>query len=202
MADINVLKTNLERNGFVVNLFGTPEDAAKYLNEKIDGTTVSFGGSKTLDQMGLFESLGAHNDVIWHWYPKEGTTANETRMAAQDTKIYLSSVNAIAETGEMVNIDGAFNRLASVFYGHEKVYLVISKNKITEDYDSAVWRARNIASPMNCQRYGVATPCVKDGRCHDCNSPERLCRGMSVIWKHPMVGEIEIILIDQDDMGF
>ena len=202
MADILKTKETLEKNGFKVNLFETPEEAAKYLNEQIDGTTVSFGGSKTLDEMGLFESLGSHNDVLWHWYPKEGTTQNETRMAAQNTKIYLSSVNAIAETGEMVNIDGAFNRLASVFYGHEKVYLVISKNKITDDYDSAVWRARNIASPMNCKRYGVKTPCVKDGRCHDCNSPERLCRGMSVIWKHPMVGEIEIVLIDKDDMGF
>ena len=201
MGDINVLKMNLEKNGFVVNLFDTPEDASSFLNKQIDGTTVSFGGSKTLDEMGLFDSLGQHNDILWHWYPKEGMTQNEVRLAAQNTKVYLSSVNAIAETGEMVNIDGAFNRLASVFYGHEKVYLVISKNKITEDYDSAVWRARNIASPMNCKRYGVKTPCVKDGRCHDCNSPERLCRGMSVIWKHPMVGDIEIVLIKKE-MGF
>ena len=201
MGDINVLKMNLEKNGFVVNLFDTPEDASSFLNKQIDGTTVSFGGSKTLDEMGLFDSLGQHNDILWHWYPKEGMTQNEVRLAAQNTKVYLSSVNAIAETGEMVNIDGAFNRLASVFYGHEKVYLVISKNKITEDYDSAVWRARNIASPMNCKRYGVKTPCVKDGRCHDCNSPERLCRGMSVIWKHPMVGDIEIVLI-RKEMGF
>lgn len=202
MGDINKLKANLEANGFVVNLFETPSEAADFLNEHIDSTTVSFGGSKTLDQMGLFDSLSAHNDVIWHWYPKEGSTANETRMAAKDTKVYLSSVNAVAETGEMVNIDGAFNRLASVFYGHEKVYLVISKNKITEDYDSAVWRARNIASPMNCKRYGVKTPCVVDGKCHDCKSPERLCRGMSVIWKAPMAGDIEIVLINQEDMGF
>ena len=201
MGDINVLKMNLEKNGFVVNLFDTPEDASSFLNKQIDGTTVSFGGSKTLDEMGLFDSLGQDNDILWHWYPKEGMTQNEVRLAAQNTKVYLSSVNAIAETGEMVNIDGAFNRLASVFYGHEKVYLVISKNKITEDYDSAVWRARNIASPMNCKRYGVKTPCVKDGRCHDCNSPERLCRGMSVIWKHPMVGDIEIVLI-RKEMGF
>ena len=202
MVDINVLKTNLEKNGFTVNLFPSAEDASTYLNEQIDGRTVSFGGSKTLDDMGLFESLGSHNDVLWHWYPNEGSSPNETRSAAKDTEIYLSSVNAIAETGEMVNIDGAFNRLASVFYGHEKVYLVISKNKITEDYDSAVWRARNIASPMNCKRFGVKTPCVVDGKCHDCKSPERLCRGMSVIWRHPMVGEIEIVLIDKDDMGF
>lgn len=202
MGDINKLKTNLEKNGFKATIFETAPEAAEYLNSQIDTTTVSFGGSKTLDQMGLFDMLGSHNDILWHWYPKEGMTQNDVRMAAQDTKVYLSSVNAVAETGELVNIDGAFNRLASVFYGHDKVYLVISKNKITEDYDSAVWRARNIASPLNCQRYGVKTPCVKDGRCHDCNSPERLCRGMSVIWKHPMVGEIEIVLINQDDMGF
>lgn len=201
MGNISILKDNLEKNGFVVNLFETKEDAAEFLNKAIDGTTVSFGGSKTLDQMGLFDKLGKHNEILWHWYPQEGSTANETRWAAKDTEIYLSSVNAVAETGEMVNIDGAFNRLASVFYGHKKVYLVISANKITEDYDSAVWRARNIASPLNCKRYNVNTPCVKDGKCHDCNSPERLCRGMSVIWKAPMFGDIEIVLINEE-MGF
>lgn len=201
MGDINKLKSNLEQNGFKVNLFETAPEAASYLDGAIDQTTVSFGGSKTLDQMGLFDMLKAHNKVIWHWYPEEGKAQNDVRREAQDTSVYLSSVNAVAETGELVNIDGAFNRLASVFYGHDKVYLVISKNKITEDYDSAVWRARNIASPLNCKRYNVNTPCVKDGRCHDCNSPQRLCRGMSVIWKHPMIGEIEIILINED-MGY
>ena len=202
MGDVRKLEENLKKNGFVVKVFDKAEEAAVYLNQEIDGTTVSFGGSKTLDQMGLYDSLSSHNEVLWHWYPAEGKTANEVRKEARESKIYLSSVNAVAETGEMVNIDGAFNRLASVFYGHDKVYLVISKNKITEDYDSAVWRARNIASPLNCKRYNVKTPCIVDGKCHDCNSPERLCRGMSVIWKHPMVGEIEIVLLDQDDMGF
>ncbi len=201
MGDVKKLVENLEKNGFNVHEFATGEEASKYLNEVIDGTTVGFGGSKTLDTLGLKDSLGQHNEVVWHWYPEEGLSQNETRKAARDTKIYLSSVNAIAETGEMINIDGAFNRLASVFYGHDKVYLVIGTNKITEDYDSAVWRARNIASPMNCKRYGTKTPCVVDGKCHDCNSPERLCRGMSVIWKAPMVGEIEIVLINQD-LGF
>ena len=201
MADINVLKKNLEKSGFKVNLFETKEEAADFLNESIDGKTVSFGGSKTLDQMGVFESLGKHNDILWHWYPREGSTSDETRRAAQDTEVYLSSVNAVSEAGELVNIDGAFNRLASVFYGHDKVYLVISANKITADYDSALWRARNIASPLNCKRYNVATPCVKDGRCHDCDSPQRLCRGLSVIWRHPMAGEIEIVLINEE-LGF
>ena len=202
MASILKLKENLEKNGFKVNLFDTSKDAAEYLDSQIDSTTVAFGGSKTLDQMGLFDKLGAHNEILWHWYPKEGTTVEETRQAAQNSKVYLSSVNGVAETGEMVNIDGAFNRLASVFYGHEKVYLVISANKITDDYDSAVWRARNIASPQNCKRYNVNTPCVVDGKCHDCNSPQRLCRGMSVIWKHPMQGDIEIILINEEELGF
>ena len=199
--NVSNLIANLEKNGFKVNYYENPEDAVNYLNEVIDGTTVGFGGSRTLDTLGLKESLGKHNEVIWHWYPREGETSETERKTAKDTKVYLSSVNAIAETGEMVNIDGAFNRLASVFYGHDKVYLVIGTNKITEDYDSAVWRARNIASPMNCKRFNAKTPCVVDGKCHDCKSPERLCRGMSVIWRHPMAGEIEIVLIDQE-LGF
>ncbi len=202
MGDVKKLIQNLEKNGFKnVQEYKTAGEAADYLNKAIDGKVVGFGGSKTLDNMGLKESLGSHNEVIWHWYPREGETTETERKSARNADIYLSSVNAIAETGEIINIDGAFNRLASVFYGHEKVYLVIGTNKITEDYDSAVWRARNVASPQNCQRYGLSTPCTVDGKCHDCNSPQRLCRGMSVIWKAPMAGEIEIVLIDEE-LGF
>lgn len=88
--------------------------------------------------------------------------------------------------------------MASIFYGHRKVYLVVGANKIAKDYDSALWRARNIAAPQNAGRCSVKTPCaVKADRCYDCKSPERICRGLSVLWSKPMTGEFEVILIDE-----
>ena len=189
----DTVKKNLEARGFSVRTFATAAEAAAYLNEAIDGKTVGFGGSVTLQDMGLYELLGSHNEVHWHW-----VNGPEERKAAMGTQVYLSSANGLAETGEIINIDGNCNRVASIFYGHEKVYLVAGENKIAKDYDSALWRARNIASPLNARRFGLKTPCaVGELRCYDCKSPERICRGLSVLWSKPMTGEFEIILIGE-----
>jgi hypothetical protein len=82
------------------------------------------------------------------------------------------------------------------------VYFVIGENKIAKDYDSALYRARNIAAPLNARRLGVKTPCaVKADRCYNCNSPERICRGLSALWCKPMTGEFEVILV-HEDLGY
>ena len=190
----DTVKQNLETRGFSVRTFATAAEAAAYLNEAIDGKTVGFGGSVTLKDMGLYELLGSHNEVHWHW-----VNGPEERKAAMRTQVYLSSANGLAETGEIINIDGGGNRVASTLYGHEKVYLVIGRNKLAPTYDEALWRARNIASPKNAQRLGRKTPCaVKGDRCYDCKSPERICRGLVVLWG-PMMGmETEVILVDED----
>ena len=156
----------------------------------------------TLEKMGLFESLSTHNQVFWHHRIPEGKTSKEVRLEANAASIYITSVNGIAESGEIVNIDANCNRVASIFYGHEKGYFVIGENKIEKDYDSALYRARNIAAPLNAQRLGVKTPCaIKADKCYDCKIPERICRGLSVLWEKPMTGEFEIILI-HENLGY
>ena len=190
----DTVKKNLEARGFSVRTFATAAEAAAYLNEAIDGKTVGFGGSVTLQDMGLYELLGSHNEVHWHW-----VNGPEERKAAMGTQVYLSSANGLAETGEIINIDGSGNRVASTLYGHEKVYLVIGRNKLAPTYDEALWRARNIASPKNAQRLGRKTPCaVKGDRCYCCKSPERICRGLVVLWGAMMGMETEVILVDED----
>lgn len=198
MADLVKAKENLEACGYAVRLFPDKESAAEYLNEAIDGTSVGFGGSVTLDQMGLFPSLGRHNTVFWHWKQNPA----DARASAANAAVYLSSVNALAETGEIVNIDGAGNRVASTLYGHQKVYLVISRNKLAKDYEGALWRARNVAAPKNAQRLNRKTPCaVKGDRCYDCKSPDRICRGLAVLWEAVTSMEMEVVLIDEE-LGF
>ena len=190
----DTVKKNLEARGFSVRTFATAAEAAAYLNEAIDGKTVGFGGSVTLQDMGLYELLGSHNEVHWHW-----VNGPEERKAAMGTQVYLSSANGLAETGEIINIDGSGNRVASTLYGHEKVYLVIGRNKLAPTYDEALWRARNIAAPKNAQRLGRKTPCaVKGDRCYDCKSPDRICRGLVVLWGAMMGMETEVILVDED----
>ena len=113
--------------------------------------------------------------------------------------VYLTSVNGLAETGELVNIDGAGNRAAATLFGHEKVYFVIGQNKLAPAYDGAVWRARNVAAPQRARQLGKKTPCaVKCDRCYDCKSPERICRGLVTLWG-PMLGmEAEVLLVEED----
>lgn len=189
------VKENLEARGFTVSVFASGAEAAAYLNGAIDQKSVGFGGSMTLEQLGLYETLGRHNTVVWHWKQ----AAAEARREAAGTAVYLSSANGLAKTGEIINIDGAGNRVASTLFGHEKVYFVIGRNKLAPTYDEALWRARNIAAPKNARRLGRKTPCaVKGDRCYDCKSPERICRGLVTLWA-PMTGvETEVILVDED----
>ncbi|MBR5128481.1 MAG: lactate utilization protein [Firmicutes bacterium] len=196
------VKANLKNRGYEVNVFDTAMEAAAYLDLQIDGQKVGFGGSVTLKEMGLYEKLSRHNEVIWHNRIAKGVSDKEIRMEARTANIYVSSVNGLAETGEIINIDGTGNRVASIFYGHEKVYLVIGKNKLAKDYEDALWRARNIASPLNAKRLGAKTPCaVNADRCYDCNSPQRICRGLLVLWEKPISTDIEIILV-KEDLGY
>jgi len=194
MTDFTAVKQNLEGRGYRVSVFSTAAEAAAYLNGAIDGTTVGFGGSGTLKDMGLFELLEAHNTVTWHWVQE----AAAARRAAMDTEVYLCSANALAETGEIVNIDGAGNRVASTLFGHRKIYFVVGFNKLCPTYDDAVFRARNVAAPLRARQLGAKTPCaIHADHCYDCKSPGRICRGMVTHWG-PMMGmEAEVVLVDE-----
>lgn len=192
MIDYEKLTQTLEKLGYQVSHFSTAKEAANYLDSQIDQTSVAFGGSITLKAMDLYPLLAKHNQVIWHW---EGGS----QMDAINTQVYITSVNGLAETGELINIDGTGNRVASTLYGHNRIYFVVGSNKIAPDYDAALWRARNIASPKNAQRLGINTPCAAKGdRCYNCQSPDRICRALVVLWEKPKGTEkMEIVLVDE-----
>ena len=197
--DFTKVKSALEARGFKVSAFPTAAEAARYLNGQIDGVSVSFGGSVTLEQMGLFESLGQHNEVLSHWHVPAGKDPAEIRAKAMTTEVYLTSANGLAETGEIVNSDGTGNRVSGMLFGHKKVYFVVGRNKLAPDYDGALWRARNIAAPKNAQRLGTRTPCAARGdRCYDCKSPQRICRGLVVLWEAMKGCETEVVLVDEE----
>ena len=192
------LKKRLEENGYTVSVFDTGAEAADYLDREIDGKTVGIGGSMTIKEIGLSERLAAHNTLCSHWHT-EGDPAEAIRQA-MTTEVYLLSANAIAEnTGEILNIDGTGNRVASSLFGHKKVYFVAGKNKISPDYESALLRLRNVVAPKNAQRLNRNTPCaVRADRCYDCNSPERICNALVVFYKKIRSMDAEVILINED----
>lgn len=194
--DCSKLLDNFNNHGFSAKYFETAAAASAYLADALKGETVGFGGSVTLKDMGLYDLLAKENTVCWHW-----KTPDDRERHAEFTA-YVTSANAVAETGELVNIDGTGNRVASTLYGPKKLYFVCGVNKITPDLTTAIDRARNVAAPANTKRLGCKTPCAVTGKCHDCNSPERICRGM-VIHMRPMGGfeRTEVIIVGEN-LGF
>lgn len=193
------IKEALLQKGYIVRMFDTKEDAAEYINNQIDGKTVGLGGSVTIHQMNLYPLLAEHNRVYWHDEKPSDMTVPETRKAASRAEIYISSVNGISEKGEFVNIDHTGNRVAAISYGPEKVFLLVGANKVAQTLEAAIYRVRNIAGPLNAQRLKRNTPCaVKADRCYDCQSPERICRNLSILLEKPAGAEYEVILINEE----
>lgn len=179
-----------EQNGFTCTFCATAAQAADYLVSQCTGKSVGFGGSMTLDALGVYEQLKPVADVHWHWKGDTDLTAGE---------VYLTSANAVSAMGETVNIDGACNRVASSLFGFETCYVVVGINKLTPDLPSAMHRARTIAAPRNAKRLNMRTPCAVDGKCHDCRSPERICRAMAILMAPPMrMKHYEIVLVGEE----
>lgn len=199
MANIEKTMKSLNSRGFDASHFTTGKEAVDYVASQLKGETIGFGGSKTVETLGLFERLRENNSVYWHWKQE----MDEARKNSAAADVYITSANAIAETGEIVNIDGMGNRVASTLYGKKKVYILIGTNKITENFDRALWRARNVAAPLNARRFKKNTPCSKgELKCYDCKSPDRICRGLVVLW-NKMLGmeKVEVVIIDEE-LGF
>lgn len=194
--DLEKTIRSLRGRGFEVTHFATGAEAVDYLDGAIRGTTVGIGGSKTIDQLGLYDRLTANNEVSWHWR-EPGFETLDRELAA---KVFLSSANAISEDGEIVNIDGRGNRLAAMVYGIGKtVYIVAGTNKICPDFDSALHRARNTAAVQNMKRFPGEQPCQKHDRCFDCRAEGRGCNALLVLWGVMMdMAKIEVVLIDED----
>ncbi len=179
-----------EKNGFTSIFCATPAQAADYIASQCHGKTVGMGGSVTLDTLGVYELLQKDADVHWHWKGDDMITSGD---------VFLTSANAVSAAGEIINIDGACNRIAASVYGFDTCYVVCGINKLTPDLDSAMRRAREIAAPLNAKRLNKRTPCVVDGQCHDCHSPERICRAMTVAMAPPgRMSHYEIILVGEN----
>lgn len=202
MKHVESLINNLKKLGYEVSFFNTKEEATKYLDNKIDNKTVGFGGSVTLSEMKLYDALEKHNKVYSHDRLKDGMGVLETRKAATSSSVYISSVNAISELGEIVNIDNTGNRVAAISYGPEYVYLVFGVNKITKTLEDAIYRAKNVAAPLNAKRLNKKTPCaIKADKCYNCQCADRICRNFSILTNKPTGSNYEIIIIGES-LGF
>ena len=196
--DLQAAARAFARNGYAVHVSPCAQEAREYLCAQIRGTTVGFGDSMTLVDMGLFEALCAHNQVTDPQHPRSDQDFLDTARECLLTDVFLTSANAATMQGELINLDSTGNRVAGSLFGHRKVYFVLGRNKLTDNLEQAVQRVRSVAAPKNARRLGLNTPCAFTGRCANCASPQRICNGLMLYLKCMHDIQMEVVLIDQE----
>ncbi len=163
------------------------------------GSTVCMGGAHSAEEIGLVAALkeGDYNYIDRTAYKDQ----REAHLLAYDADVFLSSANAITEDGIMVNIDGAANRVSAIAFGPKKVVFIVGMNKVCSDLDSAMKRARNVAAPINAQRFGLSTPCTKTGSCADCKSIDNICCQFLITRFSRLPDRLHVILVN-DYLGY
>lgn len=176
------------------------EEAVKLALELIpEGSSVTMGGAMSAHEIGLVEALknGNYNFIDRDKFEDK----RAAMLAAYDADVFLASANAMTEDGVIVNIDGNSNRVSAIAQGPKKVVFIVGMNKICDDVDGAMKRARNVAAPINAQRFGLQTPCSKTGSCMNCKSPDTICCQILITRFSRHEGRIHVILVN-DNLGF
>ena len=176
------------------------EEALKKALELIpEGASVTMGGAMSACEIGLVDAVKKGNYNFIDRYAAEDMEA--AMREAYHTDVYLASVNAITEDGILVNIDGNSNRVSAIAYGPKKVVFIVGMNKVCSDVDGAMKRARNVAAPMNAQRFPIHTPCKETGSCMDCKSPDTICCNFMITRFSRHAGRFHVILVN-DSLGY
>ncbi len=176
------------------------EDALKIALDLIEeGASVTMGGAMSAHEIGLVDALKNGN---YNFIDRDKAEDKRAAMlAAYDADYFLTSANAITEDGVMINIDGNSNRVSAIAQGPRHVLAIVGMNKVCPDVDSAMKRARNVAAPINAQRFGLSTPCCKTGACMDCKSPDTICCQFLMTRFSRHEGRIHVIMVN-DSLGF
>ena len=204
--DIEKTIKALERNKFVVHYFETGAEAVAYLKNRIRNKCVAIGDSHTLLEIGVHDALSEVNeDITDIQRPLPSENFRDTALRTMGRDVFLTSVNALSQTGEMVNIDGTGNRVAASLFGSQEVFFVLGINKITPDLASAIYRARNVAAPLNSKKNKKSSlnPCaILDEKCYDCGSPDRICNALTIYYKKMRNMQTMEIIIINESLGF
>ena len=195
--DYDTLVQTFEKRGFTVHSAASAQEAKALVLSLVGaGASVGLGGSMTLAALGVYEALTASGHTVYdHAHSKEPDIYQKENAADW----YIASANAITRDGRLINIDGRGNRVAGMITGPREVVLVIGKNKLAANEAEGRLRAKNVAAPRNAKRLNLKTPCVVDGKCHDCTSPDRICCVTSIIEYRPYwVNAFHLILVDEE----
>lgn len=164
-----------------------------------EGSTIGMGGAMSAAEIGLTDAVKNGN----YKFIDRDTFADKraAMLLSYDADVFISGTNAMTEDGILVNIDGNANRVSAIAQGPKKLIIIAGMNKVCKDVDAAMKRARNVAAPINAQRFGLSTPCSKSGTCMDCKSPDTICCQFLITRYSRHTGRIHVILVN-DNLGF
>ncbi len=191
----------MQRRHFDAYYCATASEAKAKVNELIpEGASVTWGGTMTVRDMDIPKML-QERGTLKVWDRDKVETPEEKQemyLRAFQADYYLSSANAITEDGVIVNIDGNGNRVAAITWGPQHVIFVVGMNKVAQDPEAALKRARSTAAPINAARFDIQTPCQLDGQCHNCNSPQSICNYIHFLRNSSKPGRIIVILVGEN----
>ncbi len=208
--DNNIVKRNellaqtvikgLESRNMTGYYAATREEALELALSLIpEGSSVTMGGAMSAHEIGLVDALKGPD---YNFIDRDAYADKRAAMlAAYDADVFLTCANAMTEDGILVNIDGNANRVSAIAQGPKKVLVIAGMNKVCKDLDSAMKRARNVAAPINAQRFGLNTPCAKTGACMDCKTPDTICCQFLITRYSRHTDRIHVILVN-DNLGF
>ena len=195
----------LEKNNFQATYVATKEEAVeKILAEIPREAEVGIAGSWTIAELDLAEKLKSRGTTVHTHNNVPGLSQEEStaiRHKELNSDVFLCSTNAITLSGELINVDGLGNRVASMIYGPKKVILVVGINKIALDVAAGIERTKLYACPINNKRLKLPNPCTVSGQCMDCQGPSRICNVTTIIHKRPTGTEMHIYIVGED-LGF
>jgi hypothetical protein len=169
------------------------------------GATVGAGDSVTLEEIGIFKELKRGKFTLY-WPFDEEVPKEEQRNIAKKAllaDVFLSGANAITVDGKIVNADATGNRVVGMIFGPKKAIIAVGTNKIVKNLDEALERIRNVAAPLNARRIREKRgwellPCVKIGRCVNCDAENRICNITTIIEKKPRAIDITVIIVGEN----
>ena len=191
----------LQKHAFEARFIPTIDEARTEILNQISGyETFGFGGSVSIRDLGLVDELVSMGKTVFdHWVGDLSKEEDmDLRLRQGRCDCFISSANAVSATGEIVNVDGVGNRTNAMTFGTKQVVIVAGMNKVTHDLESALRRVKEVAAPMRAKSLDLETPCAETGVCHDCNSPQRICRVTSILHRSPLMSHISVVLINQD----
>lgn len=200
-AVCNTVVKNLQKRGFDAYYCADKASALAQALELIpEGDVVSWGGSVSIDEIGLLDEMrSGRYKVIDRDLAKTPEERTQLMRQALLCDTFLMSSNAISEDGQLVNVDGTGNRVAALVYGPKSVLILAGINKIVKTHADALARARTIAAPVNIQRFPqLKTPCVETGVCADCNSSDSICSYILTTRRCKPIGKIKVILVGEN----